>query len=39
MKGNDIKSSGAKPYIVLKDSDAKRVIRLSSIEQNKKSSL
>lgn len=37
MKGNDIKSSGVKPYIVLKDSNAKRVIRLSSIEQNKKS--
>ena len=36
MKGNDIKSTGVKPYFVIKNSDAKRVIRLSSIEQNKK---
>ena len=34
MKGNDIKSTGVRPYIVLKDSDAKSVIRLSSIKQN-----
>jgi hypothetical protein len=39
MKGNDIKSTGVKPYIVLKESDAKRVIILSSLVQNKKSTL
>lgn len=39
MKGNDIKSTKAKPYIVLKASDDKRVITLSSIELNKKTSL
>lgn len=32
MKGNDIKLTGAKPYIVLSDSDYKRIIRLSSIK-------
>ena len=37
MKGNDIKSTGVKPYIVLKDSDAKRIILLSSLEKNGKS--
>lgn len=37
MKGNDIKSTGVEPYIVLKDSDARRIIRLSLIEQNRKS--
>ena len=37
MKGNDIKSTGVKPYIVVKDSDAKRVVMLSSLGQNKKS--
>ena len=37
MKGNDIKSTGVKPYIVLKDSDAKRIILLSSLEKNRKS--
>lgn len=31
MKGNDIKSTGVKPYLVLKDSDVQRVISLSSI--------
>jgi hypothetical protein len=31
MKGNDIKATGVKPYIVLQDSDAKRVINLSRI--------
>ena len=36
MKGNDIKSIGVKPYIKLKESDAKRVIILSSLVQNKK---
>jgi hypothetical protein len=35
MKGNDIKSTGVKPYIVVKDSDAKRVIMLSSLGKNK----
>ncbi len=34
MKGNDIKLTGVKPYIVLTDSDNKRVIRLRSIKQN-----
>ena len=34
MKGNDIKSTGVKPYILVKDSDAKRVVKLSSIGQN-----
>jgi len=37
MKGNDIKLTGVKPYIVLKDLDAKRVVLLSSLGQNKKS--
>jgi hypothetical protein len=36
MKGNDIKSTGVKPYIVLKESDAPKVIILSSLVQNKK---
>lgn len=36
MQGNDIKSTGVKPYIVLNDSDAQRVIMLSSLVQNKK---
>jgi hypothetical protein len=39
MKGNDIKSTGVKPYIVLKESDAQKVIILSSLVQNKKSPL
>jgi hypothetical protein len=39
MKGNDIKSTGVKPYIVLKESDTKRVIILSSLVQKKKSTL
>lgn len=34
MKGNDIKLTGVKPFIVLKDSDAESVIKLSSIKQN-----
>ena len=33
MKGNDIKSTGLKPYLVLKESDAKLVIQLSSINR------
>ena len=37
MKGNDIKATGVKPYIVLKDSDDKRVVMLSSLGQNQKS--
>ena len=37
MKGNDIKATGVKPYIVLKDSDAKRDVKLSSLGQNQKS--
>jgi hypothetical protein len=36
MQGNDIKSTGVKPYIVLKESDAQRVIDLSSLGHNKK---
>ena len=39
MKGNDIKSTGVKPYIVVKDSDSKRVVMLSSLEKDKKSHL
>jgi hypothetical protein len=35
MNGNDIKSTGVKPYIVVKDSDANRVITLSSLGKNK----
>lgn len=31
MKGNDIKSTGVKPNLVLKDSDDERLIQLSSI--------
>jgi hypothetical protein len=31
MKGNDIKSTGLKPYLVLKDSDDERLIQLSSL--------
>lgn len=34
MLGNDIKSTGVKPYMVVKDSDAKRVIKVSSLGQN-----
>lgn len=32
MKGNDIKLTGVKPFIVLKDSDTEKVIKLSSIK-------
>lgn len=39
MKGNDIKATGVKPYIILKESDAKRVINLSSLILHKKSTL
>ena len=31
MKGNDIKATGVKPYLIVKESDANRVIKLSSI--------
>ena len=31
MKGNDIKATGVKPYLVLKESDANRVIKISTI--------
>lgn len=34
MKGNDIKSTGVKPYIVIKGSDNNRVIMLSSMKNN-----
>jgi hypothetical protein len=36
MTGNDIKSTGVKPFIVLSDLDSKRIVKLSSIEQLKK---
>lgn len=36
MKGNDIKSTGVKPYIVVKDSDANRVVLLSLLGSNRK---
>ncbi|MHA8067325.1 hypothetical protein V7S76_11695 [Aquirufa sp. ROCK2-A2] len=39
MKGNDINSTGVKPYLVLIDSDDKKVIQLSSVGQNKQSTL
>ncbi|WP_396209981.1 hypothetical protein [Flavobacterium sp.] len=32
MKGNDIKSTGIKPYIVLNESDDKKIISLSLIQ-------
>ena len=35
MKGNDIKLTGVKPFLVIKDSDANKIISLSSIELNK----
>jgi hypothetical protein len=34
MKGNDVKSTGVKPYIVVKGSDDNRVIKLSALKQN-----
>ena len=33
MKGNDIKATGVKPYLILKELDAKRVIKTSTIAQ------
>lgn len=36
MKGNDIKSTGVKPFIVLSVPDSKRIVKLSSIEQREK---
>ena len=33
MKGNDIKSTGVKPFIVLSELDSKRIVKLSSIKQ------
>lgn len=36
MRGNDIKATGVKPYLVMKESDAKRVIPTSSIAYHKK---
>ena len=33
MKGNDIKATGVTPYLVLKESDAKRVIKTGTIAQ------
>jgi hypothetical protein len=32
MKGNDIKSTGVKPFIVLSELDSKRIVKLSTIE-------
>ncbi len=39
MKGNDIKATGVKPFIVVKNSDAQRVVLLSSIGQTQKTAL
>ena len=39
MKGNDIKATGVKPYIVVKNSDAQRVVLLSSLGQTPKTAL
>lgn len=39
MKGNDIKATGVKPYIVVKNSDAQRVVLLSSLVQTPKTAL
>jgi hypothetical protein len=39
MKGNDIKATGVKPYIVVKNSDAQRVVLLSSLGQINKTAL
>jgi hypothetical protein len=39
MKGNDIKATGVKPYIVVKNSDVQRVVLLSSIGQTQKTAL
>jgi hypothetical protein len=36
MKGNDIKSTGVKPIIVLVKSDSNRTLKLSSIDQREK---
>lgn len=36
MKGNDIKSTGVKPFIVLSELDSKRIVKLSSIKQPEK---
>ena len=38
MKGNDIKATGVKPFIVLKDSDSEVLIKLSSIANSQMSS-
>lgn len=35
MKGNDIKLTGVKPFLVIKNSDANKIISLGSIELNK----
>ncbi len=36
MKGNDIKSTGVKPFIVLSEPDFKTTVKLSSIKQHEK---
>ena len=38
MKGNDIKATGVKPFLVLKDSDSEVLIKLSSIVNTQMSS-
>ena len=38
MKGNDIKATGVKPFLVLKDSDSDVLINLSSIANTQMSS-
>lgn len=39
MQGNDIKSTGVKPYIVVKESNATKEVMLSSLGQHKKLTL
>lgn len=39
MKGNDIKSTGVKPFIVLSVPDSKRIVKLSSIEQRENNTM
>jgi hypothetical protein len=36
MKGNDIKSTGVLPFIIISEPDSKRIVKLSSIEQHEK---
>jgi hypothetical protein len=36
MKGNDIKTTGAKPYIIVQKTDANKIIKLSTIQNSEK---